>query len=317
MQPQTLDLATLESAALWYVNLRSESADEHLLAAHHQWLHSDPRHQQAWQRVLRVQGAFDDVSRPVIASRTIRGAYGKRRDVLKLLALLLAAGGAGTLGWHSQLRERRFADQRTAVGEMRTVRLEDGGLLQLNTDTSVNIRYGARVREIELLSGEILIETAPDSIQRPFIVHTREGSLRALGTRFTVLRETDLTRLVVLSHAVEVRPVLQSQALVTVSTGQQISLSAQAPGALLAADAQADAWTRGMLIVSDWRLDRFLTELQRYRPGVLGCDPAVRHLRISGAFSVSDTDGVLENLSRTLPIRVRSLSRYWVRLEAA
>lgn len=317
MQPQPLDPATLESAALWYVNLRTENPDERLLAAHRQWLHSDPRHQQAWQRVLRLQDTFDGVSRPGLASRTIKGARGKRREVLKVLALLLATGGAGTLGWRSDLRERRFADQRTAVGEMRIVHLEDGGLLQLNTGTSVNIRYGASVREIELLSGEVLIETAPDPARRPFIVHTREGSLRALGTRFTVLREAELTRLVVLKHAVEVRPAAQQQERATVQAGQQISFDAQALGPLLAADPQADGWTQSMLVVSDWRLDRFLAQLQRYRPGMLGCDPAVGHLRISGAFSLSNTDAVLENLSRTLPIRVRSLTRYWVRLEAA
>lgn len=48
-----LDRNTLEAAARWYVELRCE-ADEATRAAHRRWLLSDPRHQQAWERL----GAF-------------------------------------------------------------------------------------------------------------------------------------------------------------------------------------------------------------------------------------------------------------------
>jgi transmembrane sensor len=43
-----------------------------------------------------------------------------------------------------------------------------------------------KVRRIELLKGEVLITTAKDSALRPFIVQTRHGTARALGTRFSV-----------------------------------------------------------------------------------------------------------------------------------
>jgi transmembrane sensor len=78
---------------------------------------------------------------------------------------------------------------------------------------------------------------------------------------------------------------------------------------------QADAWTRDMLVVNDWRLGEFIRELQRYRPGHLGCDPAVAALRISGAFHLASSDTILENLTSTLPVRIRRFSRYWTRVE--
>ena len=72
-----------------------------------------------------------------------------------------------------------------------------------------------------------------------------------------------------------------------------------------------------MLSVDDWRLGDFITELGRYRPGVLRCAPQVQDLSISGAFRIDDTDTVLENLGKTLPVRVRYLTRYWVSIEPA
>jgi transmembrane sensor len=44
---QSLDHATLEAAARWYVDLRSEVPDEAVREAHRHWLERDPRHQQA------------------------------------------------------------------------------------------------------------------------------------------------------------------------------------------------------------------------------------------------------------------------------
>jgi transmembrane sensor len=70
-----------------------------------------------------------------------------------------------------------------------------------------------------------------------------------------------------------------------------------------------------MLVVNDWRLEDFVRELQRYRPGHLGCDPAVAALRISGAFHLTSTDTILDNLTSTLPVRIRRFSRYWASVE--
>ena len=315
MMSSPLDLHTLESAAVWYVDLRTDGNDEALHAAHRKWLEQDPRHRRAWDRVLRLHGKFDGLSNPSIARATINGASARRRDVLKVLAVVMAAGTVGGLGWRSPASMQWWADERTQTGELRVVRLEDGTELHLNTATALNIRYGATLREVVLLRGEVMVETGRDSAQRPFVVHTEQGSMLALGTRFVVLREEHTTRLSVLKHAVEVRPADQPTTVATVTAGQQISFSAQALGSLAPTDPQVDAWTRNMLVVSNWRLEDFITQLQRYRPGYLICDPRVAGLRLSGAFSLGSTDAVLENLRKTLPVKVRQFSRYWVRIE--
>jgi transmembrane sensor len=317
MIARQLDVQTLESAAGWYVDLRTESTDEALQAAHQHWLEQDPRHRRAWDRVLRLHGKFDGLSNPTLAKATISGAYARRRDVLKVLAVVIGTGTVGALGWRSTARMQWSADEYTHIGERRRVRLEDGTELQLNTATALNIRYGGSLREVLLLSGEIMVETGKDPAGRPFIVHTEEGSMLALGTRFVVFREAGITRLSVIQHAVQVRPAAQPATVATVDAGQQISFSAQTLGILAPTDPQVDAWTRNMLVVSNWRLEDFLQQLQRYRVGYLSCDPRVAQLRLSGAFNLSSPDAILENLRKTLPVRVRQFSRYWVRIEPA
>ncbi|WP_338581763.1 FecR domain-containing protein [Pseudomonas sp. MAG733B] len=313
-QAQPLDYATLEAAARWYVDLRGEVPDEAVREAHRRWLDRDPRHVQAWERLSRLQDKLGQVT-PAVARPTLASARAKRRDVLKVLSILLMAGGAGTLAWNTTSLPTLMADQRTGTGERRRVRLDDGSQLQLNTATAVDIRYSDTLREIRLLEGEIQIETALDALARPFVVHTAEGSIRALGTRFVVRRDAEQSLVSVQEHAVEVRCADLSGPAVRVDAGQQLSFRRDAIDAVQRAAPQADAWTRDMLVVNDWRLGDFVRELQRYRPGHLGCEPAVAALRISGAFHLGSTDTVLDNLTSTLPVRIRRFSRFWTRVE--
>lgn len=130
------------------------------------------------------------------------------------------------------------------------------------------------------------MQTASDALSRPFIVHTGQGSVRALGTRFIVRCDADVTRVCVLQHAVQVRSA-QSMAAVRVEAGQQLQFNTEKMGNVTPLAVMADAWSREMLIVDDWRLADVVSELQRYRPGYLGCDEAVGGLRLSGAFHLA------------------------------
>ncbi len=310
----SLDHATLEAAARWYVDLRCDSPNDALREAHSRWLERDPRHLQAWERLGRLQGKLEQMN-PAVARPTLASARAKRRDVLKVLSLLLASGAAGTLAWNTTPLPTLMADQRTGTGERRRLRLDDGSQLHLNTATAVDIRFSEQLREVRLLSGEILIETARDFLARPFVVHTAEGSIRALGTRFVVRRDAEQSLVSVQEHAVEVRPASLPATAVRVETGQQLSFADDHLDNVLPATPHADAWSRDMLVVSDWALEDFIRELQRYRPGHLGCDGHVGRLRISGAFHLRDTDTILDNLTATLPVRVRRFSRYWASVE--
>lgn len=307
------DLKVLEAAATWYVQLNDGAADETRIQAWQAWLQASPQHAAAWSRVERLQQQWAQVS-PQAALSGLSAAKAQRRDVLKILGMLVAVGGTWLASEQVPYRAL-FAQQRTGSGERRALRLEDGSDLHLNVNSAVDIHFDGQQRMIQLLRGEILVQTAKDPHHRPFIVHTEDGSVRALGTRFCVRQLDGRTRVGVLEDAVEVRPLDDLTQMAQLNAGQQASFDRRHIDPVTALPTGASAWTQGMLSVNDWRLGDFLAELQRYRPGVLRCAEEVRGLSISGAFRVDDSDTILENLGRTLPVNVRYLTRYWVSIE--
>ncbi|NMG34695.1 iron dicitrate transport regulator FecR, partial [Azoarcus sp. TTM-91] len=148
----------------------------------------------------------------------------------------------------------------------------------------------------------------------PFRVHTPEGSVRALGTRFSVRRLGEATRSAVFEEAVEIRPA-DGPALI-LGAGQQTTFKRDGIASPQGVDAAAAAWEQGMLVARDMRLADVVAELDRYRLGLLRCDPAIAGLRISGVISLRDTDAGLDALAHTLPLRIQRHSRYWVDIQA-
>jgi transmembrane sensor len=304
----------LEMAVHWYVQLNDGGADERQRHAWQTWLAASPDHARAWARVEKLQrqlrGVPLDLALPVLTQAGV-----ERRLAMKSLLVFAALGLAGASYQFSPLS----ADFASRTGQRRQVMLADGSRLDLNTDTQVDVHYGSSERLITLRHGEIRLKTARDSLvatPRPLLVQTRHGRIRALGTDFNVRLGEQFTAVSVLEHAVEVRSDLSPAIAQRVEAGQQLQFDARQLGALQPADPNRSAWTTGMLVAIDWRLGDFITELARYRPGHLSCAPEVAELRVSGAFTVDDSDAVLANLTASLPVRVRSFSRYWVRVEA-
>ncbi len=310
------DLKVLEAAASWYVQLNDGASDEARNRAWQSWLQASPEHASAWARVEKLQAQWARIPQEAALS-SLGAAQAQRRQVLKLLGLLLAAGGATWLASEQLPYQALLAQQRTGVRERRSLRLDDGSQLHVNAGSAVDIRFDSGTRLIQLYQGEVLIETAKDPAQRPFIVQTANGSVRALGTRFSVRQLEQRTRVGVLEAAVEVRPQYLLGQPVRLEAGQQLSFDDRTTDSIHPLPDNSAAWVQGMLSADGWRLGDFLSELGRYRPGVLRCASAVEHLKISGTFRIDDTDTVLENLGKSLPVKVRYLTRYWVSVEPA
>ncbi|WP_420283593.1 ferric citrate uptake sigma factor regulator FecR [Serratia liquefaciens] len=306
----------LKMAAQWFALLCDENVTEHQRQQWQAWHQQNEDHRWAWQRVEALQSQLQGVPGK-FSYRTLdqagRQSTLDRRTLLKSLLLLLGVGGSW-LGFQSPLGRELRADYRTATGEIKPIVLSDGSQLVLNTASAVDVRYSAEKRLILLHSGEISLITGRDD--RPFWVESRQGAMRALGTHFLVRENDDKTQLTVLEHAVEAQLAQFPQEKRRVNAGEQISFSAVAFGQQQAAG-NGDSWTRGVLSVSQWRLDQVLAELARYRHGRLDCDPAIAGLRVSGSFPLREPDRALLLLSQTLPIRLQSFTRYWLKVVPA
>lgn len=312
MGSRELPREALEAAAHWYVQLNDAAAAADERAAWEHWLAADATHRLAWARMQALEQRLNGLPGELVTP-TLSSAHERRRRTLKLLSLLLATGGiASLLPELDAARQIARADLRTATGERRRIELADGGTLDINTASAVDIDYGSDLRLLRLLTGEILVQTAADL--RPFEVRTAHGTIRALGTRFSVHRQDGDTHVAVLEHAVDIRP--NDAPALRLEAGQQAIFSARGVSLPSPLSPGEGAWRDGKLIAIERRLDDFLAELERHRPGKIACAPEVAGLRLSGVFRLHDTDAVLDTIAASLPIKLRHLTRYWVRAEA-
>ena len=320
-----LDEAILKAAAEWHSQLREATATSPLHAAHADWLRQDPRHQRAWQRIEKLTARLGKLSAQAgapedITGLTLKKARYARRRALKLVTLTIVTAAAVTAGLQPDLHHRVMADYYTQPGERQRLQLDDGSVLDLNTGTAIDIDFNQNQRLIYLRQGEIQVTTAPDQHQhqqRPFIVITKQGRIRALGTRFLVRREGGYSRVSVLEQAVEIAPAATPGQTSRLRAGQQVRFNRAGLEPVRPLSSHSAAWTQGQLIVSDWALGKFLDELSRHRKGIIRYDDTSAALRISGAFHLDNTDALLDNLAATLPIRIRRFSPYWVQVEMA
>lgn len=315
----TLDARAARVAAHWMMRLQGGELDADARQALARWRAAHPDHETAWQRAEQVCRTFGMLPPPLAMPVLDRPAGAPRRAALKTLALLIAAGPAGWAMLKVPPWQAWTADLRTATGELRHLALPDGSALSLNTASAADLGFSDALRLVQLRAGELHVATSPDPLQRPFIVRTSNGSIRALGTRFTVRQEDSLfgarTQVAVSQGAVEVRPAKGLP--VIVQAGWQASFDEAAASAPQPLARHASAWTKGLLYADDTPLADVLAQLSRYRHGVVRCDPAVARLRVSGVYQLHDTDKLLSLLQASLPIRVQRHSRWWISIEPA
>nr|WP_155584560.1 FecR family protein [Pseudomonas spelaei] len=307
----------MDAAIAWQLSLDSGDGNAVAREEFTKWLASDEEHARAWRQLGMLDQRFSVASGPA-RTALLQSREGIRRRMRKLgsglASMVLVVGLVLFAGQRYVPINYWLADQRTATGEQRTLKLADGTVINLNTHSAIDVRFDEKRRLIVLQEGEILVETGHNDA-RPFFVETREGSLRALGTRFIVKREDDGTRLSVLQSAVAAQPQALHQEQIF-KEGQQVLMRSDGLGPMLAVTPGSDAWTRGMLVVDNGRLGDVIEELGRYRKGHLGVDKQVADLRITGSFPLHDTDLALNALLPTLPVQIEQRTPWWVSVVA-
>lgn len=308
--PGKLSHANLEQAAHWYVRLQDQGGalEQHRWQA---WIAQNPEHLAAWQYVQRVSQRLAPLQEQAQgASRALRSS---RRQTLKTLLVLCGGSALAWGSWRNTALPRLVggwsADYATTSGETRDALLADGSHVWLNALSALDVRFDATQRLLHLRFGEVLIDTAKDA-SRPFLVDTEHGRLQALGTRFSVLREDDHTLLNVFDGRVQVSTMDQQVRII--EAGQQVLFTRAGFQPTVPASAAREAWSRGVLLADNLPLGQLIAELNRYRPGHLGCDPAVAQLPVMGSFPLKDSEHALHLLQAALPIRVERLTPWWV-----
>ncbi|RMR53133.1 MULTISPECIES: FecR domain-containing protein [Pseudomonas] len=302
------------AAAYWLALLESGTASAQEYEQLQRWREQCPSHEQVWQRAQGLRQRFSELP-PELAMASLDRADLKRseptrRAILKR-ALVIAALIPG--GWivSSQLPVRAWrADLRTATGERKTLRLPDGSQLQLNTASAVDLDFLDGRRQLVLIEGEIALTMAGNA---PAVsINTRMGHIIANGAELCIRQDEHRCRVSVASGSVDL--LSRQGATLRLKGGERAALTAQGVTAVERFDARQPDWRQGVLTVENRPLGSFLTELNRYRPGILRWEPELEALRVTGSFRLDDTDRILDLLVASLPVQVHSRTRYWITL---
>ncbi|WP_414496153.1 FecR domain-containing protein [Stenotrophomonas maltophilia] len=307
----------LEQAADWLMRLHEDGSAVQRARWQH-WHDADPDHARAWQRAERLLALSGQVPSPLAHSALQRAPSPGRRALLRGVAALLVAPLGGWLAWRLYDDAAWNASVRTAIGERRRHMLDDGSVLQLDTDTAVDIAFDGQQRLLRLRHGQVLMKTVPDPQQpaRPFVLASPAGRMQALGTRFNVQQTGATTVLAVLEGAVRV-VLAETQQQRVIEAGRQVAFHADAFAPVRAIAPAVDAWRHGMLVVDAQPLRRVLEQLGRYQSGWLGCDDAIASQQVSGAFPVDDPARSVAMLAALYGLDIqRGPAGLWTRLRA-
>lgn len=300
----------------WFARLRAPDCGPAERSAFERWRAADARHAEAYADLedvwdLTAELAAEDTA-IAAAARHARSQVQPgwvRRHRWPLLATAAALVLALGLGWRFGLPEdapaQRYA---TAAGEQRSLALEDGSRVVLDTDTVLQVRYGPRRRGLTLEQGRADFQVHKDA-ERPFTVQAGPGRVTATGTRFQVRLEEGEGLVTLLEGSVRVAAA-QGRSEATLAAGEQVAI---APSGLLgtprrldeAALATAQGWTEGQLVVKEWPLEALVAEVNRYgrTPVRLG-DEDLRDLPVSGTFSPTEPESLALALEHGWPVRV-------------
>jgi transmembrane sensor len=323
------ELITIEEKAADWLVERDRGLSREREREFAQWLAVDPRHAIIFN-ALTETWSFIGEARPVaIESDACADAPQRRRRAWLPVTLAAAAAVAvACLGaWRfAEVRRSESASpfamaSATEVGALRKLALPDGSVIQLNTDSAVDVRFTPGERRVALSRGEAYFTVAKNP-DRPFIVSVAGVDVRVVGTVFNVRLRPEAVDVLVTEGKVRVdsaavaairpNPAPEDTGPSELTAGQRLSIDLQAtptaPGAkraeLSAGEIkQALAWQARRLDFDATPLEEIVAEMNRYnRHKLVIADPRLNAQRFGGSFPAGDCDTIVRMLEANFGI---------------
>lgn len=300
--------AARAEAAAWLARLHGPDRTPEVEAGFRRWMADDPERAAAfewltdtWEKSARLRRRpMEQIAR--WESVGFRVSFARAAFATMTVAMLAVVGTVFYLRNDAVI---------TAVGEQRTLTLEDGSRVHLNTATRVAVHFDEKIRRVELEKGEALFEVAkrPDW---PFIVTAGQRRVRALGTAFIVRRDGENLavtlvegKITVASVPADGRPAPGEEARV-LNPGQRLTFAGGRPAKLDRPPLEAvTAWQRGQVALDNTPLAEAVAEMNRYSTTRLTIeDPKAAAIAVSGVFRAGDSADFAQVIARTYGLRV-------------
>lgn len=316
----------LGEASLWHARIMDDAAGEGVWQSFTEWLEADDAHRLAYDKVEELSLELDTIAEPLeqlINSENASGLKGQGGTVIQAAwrwqnrnvwgglaaaaaAIMLVIANIGLFN-APQVITQEFS---TVFGEQRLVKLDDGSVVHLNTNSRLEVSFEENARRTRLAYGEALFSVVKDK-KRPFFVSVGDRKVRVVGTKFNVLRYGSKVTVTVAEGIVDVSPyeVVEgavSQPAARLTAGKQL---VHTDGVMVSEVSNVNAddilsWEAGVLAYDDAPLAFTIHELSRYFERPIQIEGDVSHITFSGILHVRDQDAVLQLLEETLPIKI-------------
>lgn len=311
------NLSRLRLEGLDHLNrLHSGEATDRDAAALIAWRNQSRAHEEAFRSAIRLRALVRRVETtagleklpadaqnvvPITAGRVRR--FSRREALGGALAASVAASGwwiGRTLQWVPSPSEA-LADYRTGPGEQRTVRLQQGASVALNTRTAIDLRMDGAMPTVELVAGEVSIATGHAPGARLFAA----GGVSTLHAgRMNARRDGHNVCITCIAGAVTVA---WGGEEIELKRADQIRYDAEGLGAVLSgvSSAAVSAWQSGTLIFNGMPLRNVVDELNRYRAGrVFLINQRLGDRTLSGTYYINRLDDFFRQAELALGVRV-------------
>lgn len=304
----------------WIARRQSGEATGEEVRAFDDWLAEDPGNLSAFRDYQSVMNAIDSAGPDILAEefeRELEAAYleaayddspsrrspPQRWALAAGFAVVMIASAALMSVFMTRAPTQQYA---TAIGEQRTVVLDDGSSVRLNTNSLIEVAYKHGRRNVELKHGEAYFEVRRNP-QRPFAVHTSLGEVVVTGTTFNVRSLGAEMEVSVLSGGVNVTAA-RGQETYSVAAGYRMRVEENGASHLdRHGEDDAPAWIVGKARYANEPLGEVISDLNRYfRRKISLSDETLAQLPVTGEFDVTDQASAVEALGVAFNLRAHT-----------
>ena len=300
-------------AQAWLARLASGNATAADLGALNAWRDRSKAHRQAFAEAALLWNLSGDATRRAVAEERSAAAPTLMQRRAFIGGGLMAASLAGAVAavhpplglWPSWAEFA--AEYRTHKGERRQIELGGTTAVQINTQTSIDLRPAADdgVVRVDLIAGEAAF-TSHKPRAHDIIVHAGSGRARTRDAAFNVRRDGNMVAIFCVKGDVLVTCDAGTSML---GDGQQVLFNERGMSRVAAIDPEVvTAWQRGLLIFRDEALSRVIEEVNRYRFGkIVLLDNKLGQRRIVANFRLDRVEDVVDFVADVVRVPVRRL----------
>ncbi len=191
----------------------------------------------------------------------------------------------------------------TTIGETRSVSLDDGSTVKMNTNTALAVVYERHRRTVSFDQGEAIFDVEHNTA-KPFVVELPTVEIIVTGTSFNVQTLKNDTEIYVVSGTVQVRPI--SGQSVFLHEGDSIHIDSTGDAGAIAPfnPIEVLAWRYGKLRFSETPLQEVVDELNRYfRKKIILDDATLSFLPVTGEFDTADQTAAVEAITMIFDLK--------------